>query len=519
MHLRTKNAALISTNFHKITPHSALITPHSTLRTPHSKLTMKFKSTLIATLMLISFTSWTQSQISWSLNLDLAPSSSGSNHPHVVLDGSGNPLVVWNHASRCMFSRWNGTAFTTPVLLNPANLNVAGADWMGPDIASHGDTVYVVFKEIPESSSDSHIYCVHSYDGGANFSTPVRVDYIADSLSRFPTVTTDDQGNPIVGFMKFDNSFGESRWAVCRSNDLGNTFLTDVKASAWSDSKAEICDCCPGTLTCSGGHVAMIYRDNNDNIRDTWAGISTDTGNTFSTGIGIDQQNWFLSACPANGPDGIIVGDTLYGTFMNGASGKNLVYYSKSSITDLSGASAMPLTGTISGLSQQNYPRMDSDGKAMAIAWQQVVSGKRQGILRFTNDISSGLPSELDTITLDYLSNCDVAVGNGHVHVVWQNTNTGSIKYRKGDFSPLSSTKDNNADLHLSVYPNPSSGIFYVDSDMDINRITIFNLFGQVIQTLGPQTKSSSFTLRKSGLYLVQVETSAGTAIRKIVVK
>lgn len=86
-------------------------------------------------------------------------------------------------------------------------MTVAGAGWMGPDIAAHGDTVYVVFKQSPEGSDSSHIFCARSFDGGQTFNTPVRVDNIADSLSRFPTVTTDDSGNPIIGFMKFNSSF------------------------------------------------------------------------------------------------------------------------------------------------------------------------------------------------------------------------------------------------------------------------------------------------------------------------
>src|ERR1019366_446603 len=83
-----------------------------------------------------------QSSISWNMASDVATSASGNEHPRVVMNRSGNPFVIWHHTSRAMFSRWNGTAFTTPVMLNPSNISVAGASWMGPDIATHGDTVY-----------------------------------------------------------------------------------------------------------------------------------------------------------------------------------------------------------------------------------------------------------------------------------------------------------------------------------------------------------------------------------------
>ncbi|MFA6571128.1 MAG: hypothetical protein WCT77_07810, partial [Bacteroidota bacterium] len=225
---------------------------------------------LAALLFTVTFTK-AQSPISWNNAINLASSSTGNEHPRITIDGKGNPLVIWHHTNRCMFSRWNGTSFTSPVMLNPAYIAVAGAGWMGPDIAAHGDTVYVVFKQTPEASDTCHIYCIHSFNGGRTFSNPVKVDNIADSISRFPTITTDDTGNPIVGFMKFNHSFADSRWAVARSTDFGNSFSTDVKASGWSSKTSTICDCCPGSIACSGNSVAMLYRDNNSNIRDSWA--------------------------------------------------------------------------------------------------------------------------------------------------------------------------------------------------------------------------------------------------------
>lgn len=479
---------------------------------------MKKTIQLLCALLLLASISKAQNTITWNPETDLATSASGNNHPRMVLGSSGQPLVVWNHANRCMFSRWNGAAFTNPVLLNPVAINVAGADWMGPDIAAHGDTVYVVFKQTPEASSDSHIFCVHSYDGGTTFSVPVRVDNIADSLSRFPTVTTDDLGNPIIGFMKFDAFFDQSRWAVCRSTDFGLSFSSDVKASGWSDPDAVICDCCPGAISCTGAAVAMVYRDNNANIRDIWAGVSTDTASTFPGGMGIDQQNWFISACPATGPDAVIVGDTLYSTFMNGVSGSNLVYFSKSAISDMSGSMAIPITGSIPGLALQNFPRIASDGKAMAIAWMQVVNNSRQGMLRFTNDLLASFPAAIDTITLGNIYNCDVAISDGKIYVVWQNNSSGTIKYRTGTYSATSGLHENNLIPSLSVFPNPSTGDVHIESDQVIDKITVVNMFGQVVHGAVPNATNLSFELNRAGIYSVMVKTEAGTAVRKLVV-
>ena len=200
--------------------------------------------------------------ITWDNNgMDISNNSFGSMHPRIAKDRAGNPLVVWGRMSdkSVMFSRWNGTAFTTPVRLNPSGMDVATASWMGPDIASHGDTVYVIVKRTPEVTDTNYIYIIRSFDGGQSFVAPVRVDMIADSISRFPTIATDPLGNPLVAFMKFNSSFSDSRWVVTKSTDFGNTFSPDVLASGW-DGSTEVCDCCPGSIVSDGNNSAVLYR-------------------------------------------------------------------------------------------------------------------------------------------------------------------------------------------------------------------------------------------------------------------
>ncbi len=135
-------------------------------------------------------------QIMWDQPMDIAVAHFDNNHPRLSIDRNGNPLVIWGKVNDVQFTRWNGTAFTQPVKLNPTNITIANADWMGPDIAAHGDTVYVVYKQTPENLTSSHIWCMRSFDGGLNFDAPVQVEFTGDSLTRFPAITTDNQGIP-----------------------------------------------------------------------------------------------------------------------------------------------------------------------------------------------------------------------------------------------------------------------------------------------------------------------------------
>ncbi len=479
---------------------------------------MIYKTLLFCYLLSYVVFSSAQNQIDWNPVMNVAASTSGNQYPRVVVNRAGNPLVIWNHANRCMFSRWTGSAFTTPVLLNPLSINVAGASWMGPDIASEGDTIYVVFKRIPEDSDTCHIYCVHSFNGGISFSAPVRIDYIADSLSRFPTVTTDDTGNPIVGFMKFNSAFGNARWVVAKSTDFGNTFSVDIKASGWSGSNSMVCECCPGSIACTGASAAMVYRDNNSNIRDDWAGISNNTGASFTGGIAIDSHNWYIPACPASGPDGVIVGDTLWTTFMNGVSGMSLVYYNKSSIPAMIGSTAMPLTGTISGLTEQNYPRIATGGNALGIVWTQRVNGNDQCVLRFTDNIVTGLGTAYDTVDLNNVTNCDIAISNGNIYIVWEDDNSGTVRYRSGTFTQITDINENESSPSISVFPNPTTSSVSITSKKNINNIRIVNLFGQIIYQAEPNINQVQLNVDRAGVYFIIVTSNQHRSIRKLIV-
>ena len=234
-------------------------------------------------------------QVTWEPTIDVAATSFGNDRPRITTNASGDPLIIWGKSTDLMFTRWDGNAFTTPIKINPTGVTIATANWMGPEIAAYGDTIYIVYKQTPEELVNSHIWCIRSFDGGVTFTAPVQVENTGNDKSRFPTVTTDDEGHPIIAYMRFNASFLDARWVVTRSFDFGETFTTDVLASGWSGPDSEVCDCCPGTIHSSGENVAIVYRDNNENLRDSWAGISTDGGLTFTKGVNIDQNGWMIS--------------------------------------------------------------------------------------------------------------------------------------------------------------------------------------------------------------------------------
>ncbi|MFN0212741.1 MAG: T9SS type A sorting domain-containing protein [Saprospiraceae bacterium] len=467
-----------------------------------------------------------QSDISWSQIIPVASGQFDNMHPRVVLDGAGNPLIIWGNGNtkQVFFTRWTGNGFAAPVNLNPDVIPIFAASWSGPDIASHGDTVYVVFKETPEHTNG--IYLVRSFNGGQSFSDPERVDAIGDSISRFPSVSTDALGNPLVAFMKFDPGWGNARYVLTRSNDYGSTFGTDILGSRFSGG--DVCDCCPASVTSSGNTVALLYRDNLNNLRNSWTGISLDAGNSFAGGIEIDKTDWTINACPSSGPDGVIYQDTLYSVFMSAASGKALCYRSHSSISGLQIESMEALTGNFTGLGQQNFPRIASAGKAVAVIWVQTANGNTQLAIQFTNNISNGFPGGYDVLAPNYVSNADVAISsNGKVYVVWEDMNTGTVLFKYGEYI-VSSAKEPFRDPEtFKVYPNPvtNSNLYleFRNPTDEMLHYGIYNAQGQEVIAGKEQSKAGILQINVSeilqGAYFIRVKNNDQAAIKSFIIQ
>jgi len=67
---------------------------------------------------------------------------------------------------------------------------------------------------------------------------------------------------------------------------------------------------------------------------------------------------------------------------------------------------------------------------------------------------------------------------------------------------------------HLSVYPNPTNGLINIESDLEIEQITLYSVDGQLIKT----TLKRSILLKIKGIYFIKIRTEKGTIVRRVVV-
>jgi hypothetical protein len=422
---------------------------------------------------LLGTSCFAQKSVYWYEPIPVADKTYGNLHPRVVLDKSDNPIVLWGDESgRVFLSKWDGRFFSEPLQVNTEGMQAFAESWAGPEMASKGDTMYLVFKQMPEDKG--HIMIRHSYDGGKNFSIEEEVEDSNCIITRFPTVAIDPYGNPLVAFMRFDSGYTKPEYVVAKSTDLGDSFSHYAVVTNYSGGN--ISDCCPATVIESGNATVALYRDNLRGLRNVWAGISTNGAGSFTKGVQVDKTNWSTNICQPNAPHGIIISDTVYSVFTSGGD-STLVYLGKTSLSDKS-SSATPLTGNTPGLIGQNFPRISNQGNATAIAWQQSVSSSTQICMSFVSDITKEYPSKYDTIAKGVLANTDVVVGAGHIYIVWQDDSSGRVMSKVGRYEQTVANRMLAENTTIAVITAPS-GKYFTVSLPGISSIMMIDLEGK----------------------------------------
>ena len=483
----------------------------------------KLLSTISATL--IFFTLAHTQPVTWSNEITVANGNTyGDIRPRIAVTANNIPVIMWGGGTSTQplyVARWNGSSFNAPVQVTPMGYDPFIDNWAGADIAANGNTVFVVFKVQPEMTNN--IYIVKSSDGGMTWSMPVQVDNGTGPYDRFPTVAVSSTGNPAVMMMTFDTTFMIASYAVTNSTNGGTTFPAPVNVGNLGGSN--VCDCCPGYIEINGTNEACTWRRNNSNLRDMWAGVSTNSGMTFPTGFDVDNTDWILSACPSTGPDPYLWNDSLFTVFMSGASGDDRIYLSTFNTTTTAMNYIVPIAPNYPSATIQNYPFIAGTNDTVGVVWQQTSAGNTDSYFTYSLTGSAGLinnESMVNTTTTGNQKNPHIAYSQNTFHICWVDESTGNVMYRYGTLTP-NSISENNLNNSLQAYPNPSNENVVVNlSPLQHHNgvLNVYDVTGKIIETIHTKGEQAISLEKKSpGIYFVRVEdeTNSSSYTTKII--
>lgn len=74
-------------------------------------------------------------------------------------------------------------------------------------------------------------------------------------------------------------------------------------------------------------------------------------------------------------------------------------------------------------------------------------------------------------------------------------------------------------DTEVSIYPNPSSSYFNIESQLSIDHLKVFNLLGQTIVDVKQPSRTIDVTGLNSGVYLVQLSSGQQNVTKRLIIK
>ena len=388
--------------------------------------------------------------------IDIADESYGNKAVRMVVNEAGEPVIAFGQTGSLYVSKWSNdlAEFSSPIAIDPSEA-VFMSDAEGPRMAAQGNFLVITYQISGEWATGAR--SVQSFDGGATWSEPSPMVANASEDHFMPCVAIDGNGNPFAG-VKVGDTNSNVYEGILRSQDGGNTWLPAVNASADADGES-VCECCPSQPFWANNRYYDLVRNNNDNVRDFWL-LSSSDGETWDAALDVDPLDWELNACPESGASvtGPVTGSEWITAFMSagGPSGQSRVYVSAMDLNANNGQgewlSTEPVTLTQFENATQNNPVLaqwqGTDGSTLvALAWEQnsggydiqltLSSGSNLSLTDLAQNITGEWSGQHRRPAIAFSTGSDAAP---LLHIAWQNSVTGTVRYLTGTLEPISST-------------------------------------------------------------------------------
>ncbi len=312
------------------------------------------KSVFLLLCLHLSGSSFAQSKVVWSDSIEVVSTNLAITAPKISFLPDGSPIISWGGSNSTTNQIWcsvfsNG-GFTPPVsVVQSPNLPILFG-FGGYDMSVFNNHVYIVFEE-----QQGGIWCTKSTDGGQSFQVAVQVQpTVSGGFATISAIESDDNGNPVISYIKGKNGVV---YEVRRSADGGESFGDPVVANTPAPG-GEVCECCSSDLLISGDSVWIVFRNNNQNLRDIWISRSTDLAASFDVAADVDETDWVINVCPISGPKMARMHDSIAAVWMSRPSGISKVYANTLHASDMVAGQQIALYTASGSLVNQTFPEI-----------------------------------------------------------------------------------------------------------------------------------------------------------------
>jgi hypothetical protein len=300
---------------------------------------------------------------------------------------------------------------------------------------------------------------LRSNDGGFTWGDTIRVDIPDSLIKQMPTITVEDPDEPIVQYIELHQDLSIARQVITRMTE--GSFGTPMQVSS-QFAPGNACGSAQGQLVSKGDHVAALFGVVEDAVSALWGAFSNDGGESFLFG---SQLNTAGGGACAIGPDGVITGDSITYVWTSSAENGQLVHIGRASMLDGGvGYNALMLPGA--GAVGQYYPRIAGSGDTLGVVWRHHSNGGMEVLFSWSVSGPSGF-GDPDTVNIE-LSGLqrepDIAYANGSFHIVWRDSGSGNVRYRKASLANPVGIEEIRPPSKAMYWPNPASELVMTDA-------------------------------------------------------
>ena len=322
-------------------------------------------------ILLITFT-FSQTEYIFSDNIQITDFSSDQKFPEVVIHDNMIHLTwvsIYGNTKNIMYSGSQdfGETFSEPIQVNHISNNVIAYGQSGSKIEVFNDIILITY--IDDRTGPWSVYLNISYDNGLTWEEEI---IISDTpyLNGYQDFEIDNNGNLHLVYYNYaaNNHLQDVRYRFTQRMMNDWVWNSSIPMGVVND-EMEPCDCCQPDLEIDeNGNIYVAYRNNVQNLRDTYLSVKRFSEDGFYENYQVSNFQDFIPYCPSSGPDIDIKEDKIavaYTIYDN-----EKVYTSMSNLDEINFSDFMNVSDSNS---KQNYPYISLD-ENIVVVWADYIN-------------------------------------------------------------------------------------------------------------------------------------------------
>ena len=329
-------------------------------------------------------------------NIRVTQSSNDQKFPEIAIDDNIIHLswVSINGGNKnIMYSRSedSGESFSIPVQINYLDNNIVAFGQSGPKVKIYENKVYITYTD--DRNGYTSVFTNVSYDLGLTWNEEVLITD-TDYLNAYHDLEVHSDGS--LHFIYYN--YGASNNLENVKYRYSESDISEMSPSiplGIVTTEMMPCHCCQPDLEIDqNGDIYVIYRNNIQNIRDTYLAVKRYSDNTFSEYYQVSDTQDYIGFCPSSGPSLDINNEEIAISYTS-YNDEN-AYISLSTLDDLDFSDYSSLNP--SSITFQNYPYILLDDNNIHAVW---VEQDDWDIYYGMRDVESGIMMDIQKINDD----------------------------------------------------------------------------------------------------------------------